>query len=496
VIAVGRWLLAIVLAFGSFGHATASNLYLSSEIVEGEFVRAYTKDRLGLVEIKVSAVHAGKFKQGDTLSVVALHFYRKAESNGWKTDALEPGDQMMLFLARAKSVFLYDIPEDAEVYWTAPSGLRLVHAGKAVGFSQWNNPGPYVALTGGAQTNTSVPTLTALREQIKQSIAFVKRWRPVLDGAGPSPAAALLELLRSRNQPAGFNARDHIAELASVRLANTHDPAVLVDALATHRGPFARSILARGFGTGLGREFLLEQIANAARPMTQRVEYAYMLVEAGPFFSSTNMAIAAESRMYGTVGDKANAHYLTRIARLALLQKDEGLCVALLTSLEGLLTIVGADLKSIASDAQGALAELTRARDGMAPEARHRIDLCFRAVSEEFPQFKLKTITGILRPRAAHDNYTAPPGRLAFEFSVAVHGGAPWSNVVSLVHAETGREWLVPTKRQFPDRTGAGGSDEVALPKDLPKGKYRVAYQLTNASGETNRSEYFEINLP
>ena len=159
-----------------------SLVYMSPQIVEGTLGGQHRTNNFSCWEIEISGVHKGILKVQHSVDITALDFFRVSSNGFWNSDPLKEGAHLFLFLGRAKSTFLYDIPANAEIYWPAPSGVRLVVGEKVVGFSQYNNPGPYLAVLNGAATNTAVPTVPEFREQILKSISRVEKWRPLLEG--------------------------------------------------------------------------------------------------------------------------------------------------------------------------------------------------------------------------------------------------------------------------------------------------------------------------
>ena len=89
--------------------------------------------------------------EGDTLVVDTTNFTDQTRFRGASADLRvierfsRVGEKVLLFLGPARSSFAFEIPTDAAVYVTVPSGMRVKIEGRAVGFSQQSNPGPYVA---------------------------------------------------------------------------------------------------------------------------------------------------------------------------------------------------------------------------------------------------------------------------------------------------------------------------------------------------------------
>ena len=208
---------------------------MSPQIVEGQLGGEHRINNVTVRQFKISTVHKGNLKAGQSIDVAALDFYSVSSNSFWGNDKLKEGDKLFLFFDRAKKTFLYDIPDDAEIYWSAPSGIRLIVGEKALNFFQYNNPGPYVAVLGGAATNTAIPTVTKFREQIQESIQRMGKWKPLLEReATVQDVPALLQILRERNQadsrPHGVFGRDQVTEKACNRLVALHDISALTNA--------------------------------------------------------------------------------------------------------------------------------------------------------------------------------------------------------------------------------------------------------------------------
>src|SRR5262249_6458725 len=130
----------------------------------------------------------------------------------------------------------------------------------------------------------------------------------------------LLKILAARStlpgsKPEDYPVGDYLSALASERLAQIHDPALLVQALRLRPG--AAEILNYGFGTPKGRDFLLARVSDEKEPLASRIRYAKALVTAGAVYRST--LIRSDGNWWHPVGepDTANSGYLTRIARAA-----------------------------------------------------------------------------------------------------------------------------------------------------------------------------------
>lgn len=252
---------------------------MSPQIVEGQLGGEHRTNNVTAWRFRISAVHKGSLKAGQSIDVTALDFYRVSSNSFWGNEKLKKGDRLFLFFDRAKKTFLYDIPVDAEIYWPAPSGVRLIIGEKALGFSQYNNPGPYLAILQGAATNTAIPTVAKLREQIRESIPRTEKLRPLLEReATPRDIPALLQILRERSKTAnrlGFFGRDQFTEKVCNHLVALHDIPALTNALEINDK--LSWALAGGFDSVAGRQFLWSRIADEEHRLETRINWANFL---------------------------------------------------------------------------------------------------------------------------------------------------------------------------------------------------------------------------
>jgi len=107
-----------------------SMAYMSTDIVEGDVGQWHKyenkPDDPQVMDFKVISTLKGTFKAGDVFPLEAMDFYVKSKGFTGNSEKLKSGDHLVIFCSRAKSVFLYDIPKDAVIYWTVPGGVRLL----------------------------------------------------------------------------------------------------------------------------------------------------------------------------------------------------------------------------------------------------------------------------------------------------------------------------------------------------------------------------------
>lgn len=452
---------------------------MSPQIVEGQLGGEHRTNNVTVRQFKISTVHKGNLKAGQTIDVTALEFYSVSSNSFWGNDKLKEGDKLFFFGDRARNTFLYDIPTNAEIYWPAPSGIRLVAGEKALNFFQYNNPGPYVAILSGAATNTAIPTVTEFREQIRQSVARMENWKPLLEReATLQDVPALLEILRERKQtdsrPHGFFGRDQITERVCSRLVALHDISALTNALAIDDG-FSWG-LADGFDSVAGRQFLWSKITDEKQPIEDRVKWANFFQKAGE--------------------GNPEEHQLKRIAEFAVRpNQDQKLQAVLLDSLQQLqnwwrFTHGGntpdADTQIGINEAASILKSFSEKTDS--EEIKYKIDL----VLAEFNGEK-DGIISILR----FGNYDASARRLNYHYDILVWKGANLTTEIAFQNVKTGQKWNASPNLdiKLTDHEQAGGIKDVTLPKDLPSGHYRVFYEFLQDGKVVCTSHNFETDL-
>jgi len=451
-----------------------SLIYMGPGVVEGRLGGTHVTNNFTAWEFKISAVYRGDFKIGQSIDVTALGFFCVSKSGPFGNDSLKEGDQLFLFLARAVGDGLfYKIPPNAEIYWPAPSGVRLVEGEKALDFRQYSNPGPYLAILAGAATNPAIPTIGEFRRQIRESTSRVDGWTPILE---PKPASnnvsALLQILRQR--PSGNTQgrwdRDFIAEKVCQTLAALRDLDALLEA-AQILG--YRRDLGDGFGIPAGREFLRKHVADDHELFERRLLCANLLAAAGE-------------------GDPPEWH-LKHVCELAALPKqNQKLQVALLDSMHQMARGFqsaggGTNTESrISQDRKEAGAILTQlARETDSEEVKYEIDLVLPAFG--FTAFSAKNCLLQL------DRYD-PSTRMLY-LRCHIFGAAGMNPVpVAFVNVKTGQKWNAPSTLYFHgDEVESSG--KVVVPNDLPHGHYRVFYEFMEDGKVKSTSHYFEIDL-
>jgi hypothetical protein len=456
-----------------------SLVYMSPQIVEGRLGGTHHTNNVTVWQFNISAVHEGVLKAGQSIDVTALDFYQVSTNGFWETRPLKEGEQLFLFFDRARNTFLYDIPTNAEIYWPAPSGVRLVNDGKAINFYQEENPGPYVASLNGSAINLPIPTVVELRQQIHESMARVEKWRPLLERtATTNDIPALLEVLRAEKDISKYATRGSITEKACNHLVSLHDISALTNALSIN-GSLSHTLswaLGGGFDTPAGREFIWSKITDETQSIDERIRWANNLSQAGE--------------------GKLEEHQLKRIAEFAVqANQDEKLQAALLDNLRQLqdwwrFTHGGntpdADTQAGINEATAILKSFSDKTDS--EEIKYKIDLIFG----EFKGEK-EGIISILR----FGNYDASARRLNYHYDILVWQGTNLTAQIAFQNVKTGQKWNLPADSgaNLTDHEQSGGIKDVTLPKDLPNGRYRVFYEFLQEGKIVCDSHSFETDF-
>jgi len=482
--------------------------FMSPEIVEAEVMKRYEANKIDLIDVKVTAVHKGAFKAGQTLAVAGTDLYRKDDLQSVEHFAV--GDKVILFVYRAKASMFFPIPEDAEICMPTPSGVRLVDGDNVLGFSQWMNPGPYNLDRPGPKNKP--PTLKTFRQQVSESVRYTDKLKGEIDKkTGEKDAAWFLDLLAERSKLEildRFSGRDYLSEIACANLANGHDPDVLTKALPLAKEYHGRDMLARGFGTPKGRDLLLKQVSDEKLPMERRIEFARYIRQAGAVYRSTITEITTNSSR--TVGeeDEGNSGYFKRIGKAAYDNRQhEALCLALLHTLDWLGRGHAQRKDSqVFIDLYAALGELEPLYDDakVSEPIRYTVELATVGGDGDGPAYaRLRSPCGpmlsLLRAPARPEMYTKPKEpSLIFEYdyhSLSKDRDAQFKPNVVLVHQASGQRYVLPTEITCRGFARGGGSGVVVLPKDLRPGRYRVFFEFQVDGKVISTGHHFETDL-
>lgn len=489
-----------------------SLVYLSEEIVESRIARSYSSNGWDVTEVKVARVYRGTIARGGTIRVQGLCGYKKPKPERLDRNpvALQDGDRLILFLANARSTLPAKMSEGKDIYQPVRSGVKMVFDGRVVGFSQLSNPGPTVLETDSCVVG-ACPTPEAFGQQLSETIVKTKKFAARLDAAVASKDSAwFMETLRERArlrclQPNRYY-RDHIAELACSGLADLHDPNLLEKAL-----PFDQwGIIAVGFGTPAGRDYILAALQDPKQPRERKLRLARVVQYADYVYRSRLENIKAGGwQIVGKPGVR-NDGYITRIARSVLANStDEEICLALTRSINFFgRTIVQGHQDDARADIVQALSVLKQVYETCKSEAlRYEIEAATANVSRELYDRLGPSGGPIISMMIPADptKFAVPKERsLPFYFNYWVISGGPYAASVVLQNRGAGEKFVIPAS-DMPDfdRDGAawqggwqgGGSASVPLPKKLPKGKYRVYLQFTEDNRVVGVGHFFDTEL-
>jgi hypothetical protein len=310
----------------------------------------------------------------------------------------------------------------------------------------------------------------------------------------------LMKLLADRSKKAD-QSRDYFREQICLRIANLHDILLLSEAVPLARDRYDLSVLRRGFGTPQGREFLLSKVLDEKAPMASRLTYSEALLDAGAVYRS----ILADIRINGhrPVGeaDDGNSNYLTRIAKAATaVSKHEGLCHNLVRCIDRFGGgIVQSKPAPMMADLRGALAELKK---------------LYVTRPSEILQFAIEMAASW--DQDAYDNLRSPCGKfisilrgeisksakpkqrsliIYYDFRANFDRTLEVQPSVVLEHRETRKRIVLPVQLRVQGGFSGGGSRSVALPDDVPAGRYHVFFQLTEGDKITSTGHFFAVDL-
>ena len=264
-------------AMDMYAYDLDSLVYLSTDIIDAEPVSVPSDKGADITTVKVTQVYLGHFHAGDLVKVTALDFFRVERPDkttvilGEGGRRLGIGDRLTLFLSQAHSVFLYDVPKNEDIYWPAPSGVKMLDEGHVKGFQQYSNPGPYEMEWTTPASLEQLPTPEQFQRQLGESIRTVEPLRPLLTKhAVPADEPALLQVLRQRARgvfPSLSRRRDAISDAACGQVVSLHDLNALADALAVT----TNKILTSALQNPPSRDFLLRVIGSPAQPHDRRL---------------------------------------------------------------------------------------------------------------------------------------------------------------------------------------------------------------------------------
>ena len=472
-----------------------SLVYLSTEVAEVEVARSYEAHDLELMDVKVTLVHKGGFKKGQTVAVWDAG-YGKPKDAGKNPQRLAVGDRLVIFVkrfTRSES----RVPAGVVIYAPLNGGMRLVQGDEVIGFSQLDSDGRYQAL----RTKTRL-TIARFREKLKSSLRDTEAWARLVDAKDSKlDVPRLLKLLGDRSKPHGGH--DYFTERICVRFGNTHDILLLRDALPLAKGNNDAWILQHGFGTPAGRDYLLVKVMDEKEPMPARLRYARALPNADAVYRSTLTEIRVNGHRRVGEADAGNSGYITRIARAARATgKHEPLCGSVVRCIayfgQGITQNKPAPMMADLLESFAVLKELYETK----PSQNLQFAIEKATAWDRNAYEKLKspcgTFISILRP-VDPAKYTKPNKcSLTFEYECAtalLSRDVEVHPSVVLVHQEAQTRYVIPSQLKIRGWQIGGGSSSVDLPKDLPAGRYRVFFQVSDGDKVISTGHSFAADL-
>ncbi|MHB9133570.1 MAG: hypothetical protein ACYDBB_21105 [Armatimonadota bacterium] len=484
-----------------------SLIYMSSDVVEATLIRSFQEEERKLAEVKVTAVHKGSFTIGQSVIAADLNSYAKWDATTHANTApLENGDALILFLQKTGSSSLP--PANVRIYFPVPS-VKLVQENKVISFRQHTDIAPFKADSDSQQN--PFPTLENYRTQIQAGIARTDKLATQWKDPSAVDVPGLLGLLRENEQVAtSRNQRraifkpdeDFIPGVACQLLANLHNLNILNEMLSL-KLPDYRYILAHGFATPAGRNFLLKMIGNEQEPLEKRLQYAGLLTEAGAEYHTTSTALA--NGLWRTTGSaqKGNAAYLTRIARLALkTQQHEELCLSLLRSEDEFFRVIDARSETLLyPDVWAALPVLKQLYTTTKSERlRFEVEIAIAHGSRNAYN-RLGSPAGqvlsLLTPVAPPESGKSAGRSVYFSYRIIVLDDLPEDAplpAIVLMNGATGKTWVIPSQIRYWGKS-ASGYGLVALPKELPPGRYRLYLRFTRNGKIMSTGHFSEVNV-
>jgi hypothetical protein len=275
--------------------------------------------------------------------------------------------------------------------------------------------------------------------------------------------------------------------VACERLANLHDAEAIMQATELTDDWFARRILALGLGTPEGREAVLAVIADAEQPMDKRVLHAMLLPMTGVIYHVAYSDITSDSWKPQGAPRDGNARYITRIAQLAADNAgEEALCLALIDAVRsGCVRCASNSEPDLLDDGTRALAILKDLYDATdSEEIKFAVEMASRTYSRQAYE-RLGSACGpvisILRAEDPTKHAPTDEPTLIVRYQANVWPGdeATYEMTSVLEHVSSGRQFVSPWPGKAPiDAGGRGGSLGIPVPKEAPRGAYRVYLQF------------------
>jgi len=467
--------------------------FMSTTIFEGEI----TSSTKSTFHVKPSAVYIGACKQGDDLEVFGTSFYLWDE----KGRRFSAGDKVILFLKDASRGRFDEYPPHSLT--PVPSGIKLIIGDKIAGFMQLDNPGPYVAMLPDSMYKPVCPLVKDFQTQIQNSIAFSNVWKTRFERpATVDEIPQLLDGLRDRVKTRSRRyERDAVAQEIAVRLANLHEPESLCSAICIDS--WQLDISGCGLGTPEGRELLLKKLADSTISPQERLNFVGALRYAGGRYASRNTDIQAGSWGGENNLSPKNTLFVTRLAKVARdLATESELSASLVRELRSLIAMFGdrrpTELQQDLDEAVVVLKEFYK--ESSSERLRFEIECTLDAIDATArAQISAKSdcVIGIVEDEPS-PNFAHVPGMLSMRYTIVGSKGSKELMLSSdLIFQDTNTKHESKTPiGSWGNEGDTQGSQLVALPANLPRGRHRIFVRFSKGEKQLGESYGFEKNLP
>lgn len=467
-----------------------SELYMAPDVVEVTLVGSHTEKGLAVSDVLITRVHQGQLKEKSQVMVAALDFFVVAKEGELNHRELRNGDQLIVFLDRAKEGFAFPVPKDAVIYIPVPGGVRIVHDGKVFRFAQRDNPGPYVvSLKAGKEM---AATLETYRQIMAARIKVVDAFRAEFAAKKGDAEWVLGQLAgQLKPEPVGENM---IAFDLTMAIAETKDPGLLERALVLgHHGDQAHFRITQGFATPRGREYILKAVGDERSPMERRLLLARVLPEMWAWYDLDKAGKAPAD----------NGHYVERIAGLALENAgNKELCGTLVNGVSHLAqVVVQSKDEAIWRDWRNAEAKLTELWGrGMDESITFDLEVTLGMTDRE-AYGKLGTkcggvVTRVIRCDQKSFVHTQRSSVVECVYITNIEwGGAMPERWVIVAHnLKSNAEFTTAVSPEL-GRGGSSTTARITLPDGSPTGRYRVWLRGTHEGKTVSEGHFADIDL-
>lgn len=478
-----------------------SQVYSSTDIVEGKLINSIKNIDQDRSEIEVIAVHTGNLTVGQTIIVEWLSQYRKYnEKMVINTVPFEQGDTLVLFLVKNNISQYGNNRDKVDTYRAINFGIRLIQQDMVYQFMPAFLGARYLAQNSTSTVNDLPPTtLDVFHNQLRASIGYVNGWKARINE--PSIAqdiSWLVQFLRERKQTQIPIDNDAIAHTICEQLANLHNYAVLYEILSLNLSRQEQSIIIRGFATPEGRDYLLAKIDDDKETLERRIMLADGVKDIGDVYHASATNITEQSYVSKGGAKDGNANYLTRIADLALKnEKQESLCITLVRSLAALLKhsmMMGR--KPLHSDTNDAMLVLNKLYTATKSElVRYHIEIAASNDSRAtYDQLNSPSgaIISLVTPAKTTQQTDEPIHR--FNYTITPLDTVVESALIVFSNQDTNAVFQFPVRSSNTSPT-ITGIWVINSDTNIPRGKYRVYLQFAREGKVVSTGHYCEVEL-